>query len=229
MKCLLLVLAGLIGVGLSANLFAQRPQPKQPVTKQAVTKEATKSKQTKTNPPKGPTPKSTPITVQPMNPVPGPLVNPTPLLTPPQPIKVIGSYLGGNFNPALVSPMNPFSPVNNPWNFINPLNPWNAPLNPWSSPWTPWTTVNPWVNPLGPAINPFANPLLNPWNNPWNNPWSSSRFPWNPINNIGPWNMNPAPLFQFPNNGPFAPLGPNFGAPVVGVGQPGFAQPALAR
>lgn len=203
-RSMFLVVAGLVSVAVAANGFAQRPQPKNSPPKKGPVKGIQPIQPKGTNP-KGPVI----VNPRPVNPL--PVITNTPsfgtgprLVTPPV-ISGVTGYLGGGFNPALVSPLNPFSPVNNPWNFIAP-NPWlTPPLNPWSTPLTPW--INPWtygpnfipsVNPFNPLVNPF-NPLISPVNplNPWNNnPWA-----FNPVNNFGP-------QFAFPNNNAFAPFGP---------------------
>ncbi len=201
-RSLLLVIVGLVCVGVAANVFAQRPQPGGSPPKKGPSKGISPKGSPKGVPPRG----TNVVTPQPVNPVPTniPTYGIGPRLVTPPVINGVTGYLGGGYNPALVSPLNPYSPVNNPWNFVAP-NPWiTPPLNPWSTPLTPW------INPLtyGPTFNPVANfnPLVNPFNpmiNPMNplNPWNNNPWAFNPVNNFGP-------QLAFPNNMPFAPFGP---------------------
>lgn len=198
-RSMFLVVAGLVSVGVAANVLAQRPQSKD---NPSPKKGPAKGMPTKTAP-KGIIPKGTPTNVAqpPINPVP---TNVPSYGTGPRLGTPVTGYLGGGYNPALYSPFNPSSPVNNPWNYVAP-NPWlMPPLNPWSTPQTPW--INPWA--YGPNFSPLANfnPLVNPFNpmvNPMNplNPWNSNPWAFNPVNNFGP-------QFGFPNNNPFGPFGP---------------------
>ncbi|MBM4072125.1 MAG: hypothetical protein FJ271_24840 [Planctomycetes bacterium] len=202
---MLLVLAGLVCFAVAANVFAQRPRPKDsPPPKKGPIKGIS---------PKGPSKGVSPTGGGPTNFTPSLPAVPTntpsfgtgPRLVTPPVINGVTGYLGGGYNPALVSPLNPYSPVNNPWNYVT-VNPWTIPpLNPWSTPATPW--INPWV--YGPNYNPLVN--LNPMNNPFN-PMVNPLNPLNPWNN-NPWALNPAvnnfgPQFAFPNANPFAPFGP---------------------
>jgi hypothetical protein len=112
---------------------------------------------------------------------------------------------------------NPYAnPLANP--YANPLaNPYANPLaNPYANP-----LVNPYANPLSPYANPLVNPLINPYGAGSINPLL------NPYQTLSPsqqllYQQMQLNAYQQQFN-PMNPLAVNTIAPVVGVGQSGFA------